>query len=287
MKRIVSNLLAVCAVIFALTSCGSGVKSQEKNITASSINIEGDSAEYISVPNGTYSLIGKAVDGNTKVSMSIKIKLERKVHLKNLKFAFLHGFDLDILDEAGSSLSTTLNMNDSELNKLKRFLLTGNVGEEQEFTFEDTSVSEKDYKELFEKAGGFELRYVDFDFDDSPEPNYDSETTSLSEEGTEEESVDENTEESSDKEETSDNSGSTDYDELLTAYENYYNKYISMLKKVSKGDLSSMQEATELMQEANQLGEKMANAKGEMSVAQWARYQKIQLKLIKAAQEIK
>ena len=287
MKRFISNLLAICAIIFSLTSCGSGAKSQEKDITANSINIEGDSAEYISVPNGVYKLVGKAVDGNTKVSMTIKIKLERKVHLKNLQFAFSHGFDLRMLDEAGSSLSFTLNMNDSEQNKLKRFLLTGNVGDVQEFTFEETSASEDDYKELFEKAGGFELHDVEFEFDDSPEPSYDSETTSLSDEGTKEESINENADESSDDEETSENSGSTDYDELLTAYENYYNKYISMLKKASKGDLSSMQEATELMQEASQLGEKMANAKGEMSVAQWARFQKIQLKLMKAAQEIK
>lgn len=220
MKRFISNLLAICAVIFTLTSCGSSAKSQEKDITASSINIEGDSAEYISVPNGTYCLIGKAVDGNTKVSMTIKIKLERKVHLKNLKFAFSHGFDLRILDEAGSSLSFTLNMNDSELNKLKRFLLTGNVGDIQEFTFEETSASEDDYKELFEKAGGFELRYVDFELDDNPEPSYDSEMTSLSDEGTEEENVDESTDESSDDEVTSEKSSDTDYDEVLTAYEN-------------------------------------------------------------------
>lgn len=287
MKRIILNLFVLCTIILALASCSSGTKSQEKDITVNSVNIEGDSAEYISVPNGTYTLIGKSIDRNAKVSMTIKIKLERKVNLKNLKFEFSQGFDLRMLDEAGSSLSTTLNMNDSEQNKLKRFLLTANVGDVQEFTFEDTSISNDDYKELFEKAGGFELHYVDFEFDDSDEPNYESEATSVSDEDTDNEDVTESTDETSDDEETSAKASNTDYDALLSAYEKYCNKYINLLKKASKGDMTSMQEATELMEEANNLGEKMEKAKGEMSLAQWAKFQKIQLKLIKASQEIK
>lgn len=288
MKKLISILFVVCAIVFAQTSCSSGAKSQEKDITAKSVNIEGDSAEYVSVPDGTYKLIGKSVDGNTKVSITIKIKLERKVNLKNLTFGLSQGFELNLLDEAGSSLFVSLNMNDGEQNKLKKFLLTGNVGDVEEFTFEDTSISAKDYKKLFEKVGGFELSDVDFELDDSSESAFDSESTSLDDDAaSDDETTEESADESSDDEETSESTDGTNYDELLTAYERYYNKYISILKKASKGDMTSMQEAAELMQEANNIGEKMANAKGEMSVAQWARFQKIQLKLIKAAQELK
>lgn len=282
MKRVILNLLAICAIALGICSCSSSIKSQDKEITVNSVNIDGDSAEYVSVPNGSYTIVGKVVDDNAKVSMTIKIKLEKKVSLSNLKFKYSDGFEVELLDDAGSSITTTLDMNDGEQNKLKRFLLAGNVGDEQEFTFENTTISNDDYKTIFEKAGGFELNYVDFEYDEGDSSAIETDE-SASDDGIDEEATEESTDEET---ETSDN-GSTDYDEVLDAYEKYYSQYISMLKKASKGDMNAIQEASELMQQANELSEKMSNAKGEMSVAQWARFQKIQMKLLKAAQEIK
>lgn len=280
MKKFILNLLAICAIALGFCSCSS-TKSQDKEITVSSVNIDGDSAAYISVPNGTYTIVGKVADKNAKISMNVKIKLEKKVNLTSLKFEYSDGFEVELLDEAGASLSTTLELNDGEQNKLKRFLLSGNVGDEQEFTFENTSISDDDYKAVFEKAGGFEVNYVDFEYDEEESSAIDTDE-SASDDNNDEEATEDNTDE-----ETEASNGSTDYDEVLDAYEKYYSQYISMLKKASKGDMNAIQEASDLMQQANELSEKMANAKGEMSVAQWARFQKIQMKLLKAAQEMK
>lgn len=82
----------------------------------------------------------------------------------------------------------------------------------------------------------------------------------------------------------SSNKGSEDWDALLTSYEKYVDKYISLMKKAANGDMDAMGEYPVLMEKAEELGEKMQNAEGSMSAAQWARYNRINTKMMKAAQ---
>ena len=84
----------------------------------------------------------------------------------------------------------------------------------------------------------------------------------------------------------SSSSDSSDWDELLSSYERYVDKYIATIKKASQGDDSAMAEYPGLMSEAKELGEKISDAKDEMSSAQWARYTKITQKMTTAAQQM-
>ena len=77
-------------------------------------------------------------------------------------------------------------------------------------------------------------------------------------------------------------SSSADWDDVLDSYENYVDKYITLAKKVAAGDMSAMAEYTSLMEEAQQLGERLDGAKGEMSASQMARYNKITMKMATA-----
>ncbi|MDE6536209.1 MAG: hypothetical protein K2K82_09425 [Muribaculaceae bacterium] len=81
-------------------------------------------------------------------------------------------------------------------------------------------------------------------------------------------------------------SSSEDWDELLSSYERYVDKYIAIIKKASQGDDSAIAEYPGLMSEAKELGEKISDAKDEMSSAQWARYTKITQKMATAAQQM-
>lgn len=81
----------------------------------------------------------------------------------------------------------------------------------------------------------------------------------------------------------SDSSSSEDWDDLLNSYEQYVNKYVSLVKKASKGDMSALTEYAEFLEKAQDLSEKMSDAKGEMSTSQWARYIKITNKMAAAA----
>ena len=82
-------------------------------------------------------------------------------------------------------------------------------------------------------------------------------------------------------------SDSEDWDAMLDSYEEYVDKYISLLKKASNGDMTAMTEYPALLNKAQEFSDKMKNAKGSMSASQWARYSQINMKMLKAAQEMR
>ena len=82
----------------------------------------------------------------------------------------------------------------------------------------------------------------------------------------------------------SSSSGSENWDSVLDSYERYVDKYIAIMKKAQSGDVSAMSEYPSLMQEAQEYGDKLQNAKGSLSASQMARYQRITNKMLKAAQ---
>lgn len=81
-------------------------------------------------------------------------------------------------------------------------------------------------------------------------------------------------------------SSETDWDTILDEYEQYVDKYISFLKKVSNGDYSAMVEYAEYMEKAMSVSDKLANAKDEMTSAQIARYMKILNKMTTEAAKL-
>lgn len=78
---------------------------------------------------------------------------------------------------------------------------------------------------------------------------------------------------------------SEDWNALLKSYEQYVDKYIALMKKVSNGDMSAMAEYASLLSKAQDLSKKMEKAKGQMSVSQWEKYNKITMKMAKAIEE--
>ena len=74
-----------------------------------------------------------------------------------------------------------------------------------------------------------------------------------------------------------------DWDSFLDSYEQYVDEYIEYAKKVSKGDNSAMSKLPSLMEKTQNFNDKLSNAKGDMSPAQWARYMKITSKMSAAA----
>ena len=79
---------------------------------------------------------------------------------------------------------------------------------------------------------------------------------------------------------------SEDWDALLTSYEAYVDKYISYVKKAAKGDMTALIEYPSLMQKTQEYSDKLQKAQGDMSASQWERYNKITMKMVKAAEEL-
>lgn len=119
--------------------------------------------------------------------------------------------------------------------------------------------------------------------------------TSLSDDSYDEEEDDVDEDEEWDDDEDEDDSiksaesnqkNTEDWDAVLDAYENYVDKYIAVLKKVSKGDVSAMAEYSDLMQKSTEFSEKIAKAENDMSSSQISRYMKITNKMAKAAADL-
>ena len=83
----------------------------------------------------------------------------------------------------------------------------------------------------------------------------------------------------------SSSASSQDWDAMLDSYEEYVDKYISLLKKAAEGDMTAMTEYPALLSKAQEFSDKMENAKGSMSASQLVRYTKITEKMLKAAQK--
>ncbi len=82
-------------------------------------------------------------------------------------------------------------------------------------------------------------------------------------------------------------SNDEDWDDVLKSYEAFADKYISILKKASKGDVSALTEYAEYMDEAQSFANKLNSAKSDMTASQLAKFNKIQQKIVKAAGSFK
>lgn len=85
---------------------------------------------------------------------------------------------------------------------------------------------------------------------------------------------------------SSDNSSDGNLDDLLDSFESYIDKYISLMRKAKNGDASAMSEYPDMLEEAQNLGEKIQNAKGQLTGSQLEKYQRINNKMLQAAQEL-
>ena len=78
-------------------------------------------------------------------------------------------------------------------------------------------------------------------------------------------------------------SQSDDWDDVLDSYEAYVDKLIAAAKKVKNGDPTAMTKYAAILKDAQKVQSKLEKVKGNMNSAQYARYQKIALKMANAA----
>lgn len=82
------------------------------------------------------------------------------------------------------------------------------------------------------------------------------------------------------------NAGDNNIDALIASYDKYVDKYIATMKKVKAGDPTAMTEYAKLLKQAQDLQKKLEKVEDEMTEAQAAKFNKITLKLAKAAEEM-
>ena len=256
------KLFMVAFWALAIVSCGGKKGGDSFEVSVDNTTIGGKLSSYFTLVDKTYKYKKGIVDEvnvelqcieplpeNLKAYIAVEV-LDEDGNVISARKADAWSFsDYDVLRQTSSGQTVTIKIENHE-----------NVGEEIPAKIRLSSIVEEDD----EINGSNSLT--------SDESSSDDDVASILDE--------------SDDDIISTSSGSEDWDELLESYEEYVNKYISYVKKASKGDMDALSEYPALLEKAQEFCDKMKNAQSNMSTSQWAKYNKITMKLAKAAQEM-
>ena len=278
------GLIAIWAfTLFTLTSCG-GAKDGKKELDIINAQVEGDNKDVVSIEDGNYTLVG-TIKGEMgqELYIQLKIRLNHPLKTNAEKVNFANGkVGLEIIDKNDIALlNYPLPLQDAM--EFKKFITEGNEGDVKDFRF-SFLMNDKDlYAKIMDEAVSVRLVGMSIEGHDNSDTKEETECFNSDEDEANNSEV---AEEDNDEDLSEDASGDENFDEWLNEYEEYYNCYISLLKKASKGDMSAIAEYTKMWQKALAMSNKMEKVKGDLTPAQLARFQKIQAKLMKAAQEL-
>lgn len=280
-----------------LTSCSSGVGPKEITPTSTEFT-SGELAKYIEVVDQPSKLTFAEQDGFI-ATQYIQLKVTLRMSKDGFKNVDAHDINftgllsvaiINLVDENGIDVQD-LSIKDEDLLKLKK-LLTGSEGDTEEIVFEGEYHNPDDAPEWFKQAKQFTPYLTgDVSVESSSEigltdvPTEVSDVEDVMEQvSTVMEDVVEIMEDVEEGTNNSISSGSEDWDSLLDTYESYVDKYISYMKKAANGDMSALSEYPALMEKAQELSEKIENAKDDMSSSQLKRYMNITMKMTNAVQ---
>lgn len=260
----------MAAIAIGLASCGGKKKSEEAEkivLTPETTHIKGDLGDYFEVVEKEYTV----TDGwGDMVSVEVRrTDVDYDFDLKGAepygtsgKWVTGHaGFGIEILDEDGNIIDKVA----ATAGGMGGMYSSDDMKEALKLKADETGTVRWSRHFGSKKPVKFRLTSAYEEVDSS---DWGSDSSS---------SVDDDTDS------YSSSSGSEDWDSLLDSYEQYVDKFISLMKKASKGDLTALSEYPALMEKAQEISEKLRAAKGSMSSSQWSRYMKILSKMTEAA----
>lgn len=284
----VFGFIVMCLVsLLSFTSCNNA-KDGKVELDVTNAEVEGDNNDIVSIEDGNYTLVGTVKgDMGQELYIQVKVRLKNPVKKSAEEISFVIGnVNLEIIDENDMSM-IKLPLKENE--EFKKFITEGKEDDTKEFKFSYVMNDKDQYAQIMKEAKSVKL--VDLSL-----YNYEN-TDMIADEGSA--SYDEDIDNSSDidnsddNDETSDDDSSFDetsednnLDELLDKYEEYYDTYISLMKKAKNGDMSAVVEYGKYLKKSQELSKKIEQAKGDLTTSQLARFQKIQMKLMKAMKEL-
>ena len=284
----VFGFIVMCLVsLLSFTSCNNA-KDGKVELDVTNAEVEGDNNDIVSIEDGNYTLVGTVKgDMGQELYIQVKVRLKNPVKKSAEEISFVTGnVNLEIIDENDMSM-IKLPLKENE--EFKKFITEGKEDDTKEFKFSYVMNDKDQYAQIMKEAKSVKL--VDLSL-----YNYEN-TDMIADEGSA--SYDEDIDNSSDidnsddNDETSDDDSSFDetsednnLDELLDKYEEYYDTYISLMKKAKNGDMSAVVEYGKYLKKSQELSKKIEQAKGDLTTSQLARFQKIQMKLMTAMKEL-
>lgn len=284
----VFGFIVMCLVsLLSFTSCNNA-KDGKVELDVTNAEVEGDNNDIVSIEDGNYTLVGTVKgDMGQELYIQVKVRLKNPVKKSAEEISFVTGnVNLEIIDENDMSM-IKLPLKENE--EFKKFITEGKEDDTKEFKFSYVMNDKDQYAQIMKEAKSVKL--VDLSL-----YNYEN-TDMIADEGSAsyDEDIDNSCDidNSDDNDETSDDDSSFDetsednnLDELLDKYEEYYDTYISLMKKAKNGDMSAVVEYGKYLKKSQELSKKIEQAKGDLTTSQLARFQKIQMKLMKAMKEL-
>ena len=283
------NYLLGITMLGIFASCGGGSKGGSNSVTLIVEPELGELSDFISISDTEVNvkLIDDKEDGNDVKSIVSSIAINVK---KGVASDYSFGLDVAVLDENHIEISSLPNYSidskwDTENSPYTQILYAGNTRAQMNET-QDAEDWDEEAQQIWDKIrtqGKYivvkpawsSAKFVPYN---SASSNYSSSSESSDDE-IEIASVD-----TEDEIETSSSTSDEDFDEFLAAYEKYIDKYIALMKKAKDGDYSAMADAASLMSDAPEYGEKLQKMSGNLTPSQLAKFQKLQQKLLSAAQ---
>ena len=261
-------MVGVC-LISLMYSCSGTPK--EKQVTVSNVEISGFIKDYVKVVDGSYTFMH---DG-TNASITITVELVRDVP----SYSKLGGWvssKLNVIDENGNILEPYSGSFDLADSDKVADLLNSSVGSTKKLIFKASyfNIDNEANAKIFTNASTFE--WIDGIFAANTDLKISKPTKPINNNSSGNNAINEPIQSSD---------SSSDWDAVLDDYEKYIDNYIKLLKKAKNGDLTAITESLDLMENAESLGNKLDNAKGDMSTNQLKRYMKLQKKLLSAAMQ--
>ena len=284
----VFGFIVMCLVsLLSFTSCNNA-KDGKVELDVTNAEVEGDNNDIVSIEDGNYTLVGTVKgDMGQELYIQVKVRLKNPVKKSAEEISFVTGnVNLEIIDKNDMSM-IKLPLKENE--EFKKFITEGKEDDTKEFKFSYVMNDKDQYAQIMKEAKSVKL--VDLSL-----YNYEN-TDMIADEGSA--SYDEDIDNSSDIDNSDDNDETTDddssfdetsednnLDELLDKYEEYYDTYISLMKKAKNGNMSAVVEYGKYLKKSQELSKKIEQAKGDLTTSQLARFQKIQMKLMKAMKEL-
>lgn len=251
--------------------------------------MEGDNKDIVSIVDGKYTLVG-TIKGEMGQQLYIQLKIRLNHPIKgdvlHINFSNVN-IGIEIIDKNDVAL-LNYKLPFQDITEFKKFLTEGKEGDVKDFNFAFLMINKEQYAKLMDDA--VSVRLVGMSIEDNDYVDLknggkikNNEETNIDNEVTENEDKADN-DENEDLSEAS--TGDENFDEWLNEYEEYCNSYIALLKKASKGDMSAIAEYTKMLQKAQGMSKKIDKVEGDLTPAQLAKFQRIQTKLMKAAQNL-
>ena len=263
----VFGFIVMCLVsLLSFTSCNNA-KDGKVELDVTNAEVEGDNNDIVSIEDGNYTLVGTVKgDMGQELYIQVKVRLKNPVKKSAEEISFVTGnVNLEIIDKNDMSM-IKLPLKENE--EFKKFITEGKEDDTKEFKFSYVMNDKDQYAQIMKEAKSVKL--VDLSL-----YNYEN-TDMIADEGSA--SYDEDIDNSSDIDNSDDNDETTDddssfdetsednnLDELLDKYEEYYDTYISLMKKAKNGDMSAVVEYGKYLKKSQELSKKIEQAKGDLT----------------------